>query len=119
MLDEQGHSSFSGLQAALSEQNEQAFILFAFDLLFLGNEDLRRRPLEERKTGLKHLLDSLSPRSQQRIRYVSHVAAEGEGVWKSACEMGLEGIISKRLDSTYTSTRSETGRRRSVAPARK
>jgi bifunctional non-homologous end joining protein LigD len=107
VLDDQGHSSFSGLQAALSEQNEPAFILFAFDLLFLGNEDLRRRPLQERKKGLKHLLDSLSSGSQLRIRYVSHVEAEGPEVWRSACEMGLEGIISKRLDSTYTSTRSD------------
>ncbi len=107
VLDEQGHSSFSGLQAALSQQNAQAFVLFAFDLLFVGSEDLRRRPLEERKKGLMHLLDSLSAYGQQRIRYVSHVEAKGEKVWKSACEMGLEGIISKRLDSTYTSTRSD------------
>ena len=107
VLDEQGHSSFSGLQAALSEQNEPAFILFAFDLLFVGNEDLRKRPLQERKKGLQHLLESLPRRGQDRIRYVSHVEAEGADVWKSACDMGLEGIISKRLDSAYTSTRSD------------
>jgi len=107
VLDDQGRSSFSGLQAALSEQNQPALVLFAFDLLFLGNEDLRRRPLEERKRGLRHLLDSLSSGKQQRIRYVSHVEAEGQQVWKSACDMGLEGIISKRLDSPYTSTRSD------------
>ncbi len=107
VLDEKGQSSFSGLQAALSEQNGPALILFAFDLLFVGNEDLRRRPLAERKQGLKHLLDSLPPRGQERIRYVSHVEAEGEAVWKEACGMGLEGIISKRLASTYASTRSD------------
>jgi bifunctional non-homologous end joining protein LigD len=107
VLDTQGHSSFSGLQAALSEQNQPALILFAFDLLFLGNEDLRSRPLEERKQGLKHLLDSLPAPGQQRIRYVSHVEAEGADVWKSACDMGIEGIVSKRLDSTYMSTRSD------------
>jgi len=107
VLDSLGHSSFSGLQAALSEQNQQALVLFAFDLLFLGTEDLRGLPLTERKKGLKHLLDSLPPEGRERIRYVSHVEAEGSEVWKSACEMGLEGIISKRLDSAYTSTRSD------------
>jgi bifunctional non-homologous end joining protein LigD len=108
VLDERGHSSFSGLQAALSAQNDAALILFAFDLLFLGAEDLRQVPLAERKKALEHLLESLPPPSRDRIRYVAHVAAEGEAVWKSACEMGLEGIISKRLDSPYTSTRSDT-----------
>ncbi len=107
VLDEQGHSSFSGLQAALSEQHQAAFILFAFDLLFVGNEDLRKRPLQERKQGLQHLLESLPRRRQERLRYVSHVEAEGEDVWQSACKMGLEGIVSKRLDSAYTSTRSD------------
>jgi DNA ligase D-like protein (predicted ligase)/DNA ligase D-like protein (predicted polymerase)/DNA ligase D-like protein (predicted 3'-phosphoesterase) len=107
VLDEEGHSTFSGLQAALSDRNAQALILFAFDLLFLGSEDLRQQPLVERKQALKRLLESLSPGSQERIRYVSHVQAEGEKVWKSACDMGLEGIISKRLDSAYTSTRSD------------
>ena len=108
VLDDQGHSTFSGLQAALSADDQNAFILFAFDLLFLGGEDLRSLPLAERKQGLEHLLESLSAVGLQKIRYVAHVAAEGEAVWKSACAMGLEGIISKRLDAPYTSTRSDT-----------
>ena len=108
VLDDKGHSTFSGLQAALSDDDQNAFILFAFDLLFVGGEDLRSLPLAERKQGLEHLLESLSAVGLQRIRYVAHVAAEGEAVWKSACAMGLEGIISKRLDAPYTSTRSDT-----------
>ena len=108
VLDDKGHSTFSGLQAALSADDQNVFVLFAFDLLFLGGEDLRSLPLAERKKGLEHLLESLSPASRSKIRYVSHVEAEGEAVWKSACNMGLEGIISKRLDAPYVSTRADT-----------
>jgi bifunctional non-homologous end joining protein LigD len=108
VLDDQGHSSFSGLQAALSAQNEAALVLFAFDLLFVAGEDLRKLSLEQRKHALKTLLDALTPASRERIRYVGHVEAEGEAVWKSACKMKLEGIISKRLESPYTSTRSDS-----------
>ena len=107
VLDDKGHSSFSGLQAALSADDQNAFVLFAFDLLFLGGEDLRPVPLAQRKQALEPLLESLSPQARSKIRFVSHVEAEGEAVWKSACDMGLEGIISKRLDAPYVSTRSD------------
>jgi bifunctional non-homologous end joining protein LigD len=107
VLDDQGHSNFSSLQATLSAQRGEELVLFAFDLLFAEGEDLRKLPLEERKSRLKEMLDGLSPAARQRIRYVEHLTTEGQKVWKSACEMGLEGIISKRLDSPYTSTRSD------------
>ena len=107
VLDAQGRSSFSALQAALSAQRGEELVLFAFDLLFADGEDLRKRPLAQRKTRLKELLEQLPPAGRQRIRYVEHLATEGEPVWRSACKMELEGIISKRLDSSYTSTRSD------------
>ena len=55
-LDKNGAPDFAALQAALSEQKTDDLIYFAFDLLFDGNEDLRARPLSERKKRLEQLL---------------------------------------------------------------
>ena len=79
-------------------------ILFAFDLLFDGDDDLRPLPLSERKDRLKAYLPAKSP----RIRYVDHFQAAGDAVLQSACRMSLEGIVSKRLDAPYRSGRSDT-----------
>ncbi len=106
-LDAQGASSFSALQAALSEGADDRLIYYAFDLLFANGEDLRERPLSERKGRLRALLDALPRSDRDRIRYVEHFETAGDAVLESACRMSLEGIVSKRLDSPYTSTRSE------------
>lgn len=97
-LDEQGSPTFSGLQAALSEEKTEDLILFVFDLLHEGGEDLTERPLSERKERLKALL----PKSE-RIRYVEHFKSGGEAVLQSACKMSLEGVVSKKLDAPYRS----------------
>ena len=55
-LDENGAPDFAALQAALSEGKTDLLVYFAFDLLFEGGEDLRRRPLTERKERLQQLL---------------------------------------------------------------
>ncbi len=52
-LDANGVPDFAALQAALSEGKTNELIFFAFDLLFDGDEDLRKRPLSERKRLLK------------------------------------------------------------------
>jgi len=105
-LDEQGVSSFSALQAALSEGASRKLVFFVFDLLFIEGEDLRSRPLEERKQRLKTLIEAL-PKRSAAIRYVEHFQQAGDAVLKSACRMSLEGIVSKRLDSPYVSARSD------------
>ena len=108
VLDEHGASSFSALQAALSAGTQDKLVFYAFDLLFDGGEDLRRRPLRERKNRLQELLATLpQTKTGARIQYVEHFEAAGDTVLKSACSMSLEGIVSKRLDSPYTSTRSD------------
>jgi len=94
--------SFADLQAALSEQNTARLTFFAFDLLFLEGADLRPLPLLDRKQRLEALLSS---RKLESIRYLEHFDANGERVLKSACEMELEGIVSKRRDAPYTSGR--------------
>ena len=101
-LDHRGLPSFSALQTALSKGDSQRLVYFAFDLLFLGKEDLRGQPLSMRKSRLKPLLEKLG---DPRIRYVEHFDASAASVLESARKMHLEGLISKKLDAPYVSSR--------------
>ncbi|HEY6641628.1 DNA ligase D [Povalibacter sp.] len=103
-LDDQGSPDFAALQAALSEGDSDDLIFFAFDLLVLEDQDLRRHSLRERKAALQDMLAKHRDRSRL-IRYVDHFETAGDAVLQSACRMNLEGIISKRLDSPYRSAR--------------
>jgi bifunctional non-homologous end joining protein LigD len=102
-LDEHQLPNFGALQAALSEEKTDELICYAFDLLFDAKEDLRALPLSERKARLEKLLDGQGPDS--RIRYVAHLQSNAEAVLASACKLGLEGIISKKLSAPYLSGR--------------
>ena len=62
-------------------------------------DDLRRRPFRERKLALGKLLI----RSRGGIQYVEHTEGHGEKLFKAVCELGLEGIVSKRLTAVYKS----------------
>jgi bifunctional non-homologous end joining protein LigD len=104
-LDDSQLPNFGALQAALSAEKSDELVLYAFDLLFEGKEDLRTLPLAKRKARLEHFLSTQSPSS--RIRYVAHLQSNAEAVLASACKIGLEGIISKKLDAPYTSGRSD------------
>ena len=105
-LDAEGSPDFAGLQDALATEDTGGLVYFAFDLLFHAGEDLRERPLAERKARLKTLLDQADPGSQ-RLRFVDHFDAAGEAVLRSACALHLEGVVSKRLDAPYRSGRGE------------
>jgi bifunctional non-homologous end joining protein LigD len=104
-LDHDGAPDFAGLQAALSDGRDEDLIFFAFDLMLLEGEDLRPLPLVDRKARLQELLAGLKDRRKQ-IRYVEHLETAGDAVLASACKMKLEGIVSKRRDAPYRSTRS-------------
>jgi len=105
-LDHRHIPSFAALQAALSEGKAGDLILFAFDLLFVGREDLREWPLAKRKARLQALLEKANP--GPRIRFVQHFESTADAVLKSACAMDLEGVVSKRLDAPYASGRTNT-----------
>ena len=70
-------------------------VLFAFDLLELKGEDWRGRQLAERKKRLASLL----ARASNAIQFTEHLDDDGELVFAHACRMGLEGIVSKRIDA--------------------
>jgi hypothetical protein len=77
--------------------------LYAFDLIELDGEDMRRDPLAVRKATLASLLRRAAP----GLRFNEHLDEEdGPLVFAHACKMGLEGIVSKRRDSHYRSGRS-------------
>jgi len=103
-LDKDQMPSFAALQTALSENQSENLVLFAFDLLVEGQEDLRPLALADRKSRLEQLLQKADPGDS--IRYVAHFESTADTVLLSACKMHLEGIISKRLDAPYASGRS-------------
>lgn len=69
----------------------------AFDLLEVDGENLRDRPLLERKRRLKALI----PRFASRLRYVDHVKERGTALFKAACQKDLEGIVAKWVRGRY------------------
>ncbi|HEU4384730.1 MAG TPA: DNA ligase D [Anaeromyxobacteraceae bacterium] len=110
VLDASGKPSFQALQkrAMLSRaaEVERAAVerpgtLFAFDLLALGDLDLRPLPLRERKALLKTLLPRAGP-----LRYADHVEARGEDLFREARALGLEGVVGKKADAPYRAGRS-------------
>ena len=107
-LDENGAPNFAALQAALSERRTKDLIFFAFDLLFADGADLRGLPLTERKERLSQMLGEVDRGEETLIRYVEHFTNGGDAVLRSACRLSLEGIISKKSDSTYVSGRTDT-----------
>jgi bifunctional non-homologous end joining protein LigD len=107
-LDKKQVPNFSALQAALSASRSQDLVFFAFDLLFEKRSDLRTLPLAARKERLERLLEN---GAGERIRYVKHLESRGDSVLKSACSMGLEGIVSKRLAAPYRSGRGDDWRK--------
>jgi ATP dependent DNA ligase domain len=81
--------------------------LYAFDLVELDGDDLRRDPLAVRKATLASVL----ARAASGLRFNEHVeGADGPLVFAHACKLGLEGIVSKRKDSRYRSGTEDAGR---------
>ena len=103
MLGKGGVSSFSELQLALSEGKGERMIFYAFDLLWLDGEDLRREPLIDRKERLRDVMRGLD--EQGRLRFSEHFSEPGKVMLEHACRMGLEGVVSKRADAPYRSGR--------------
>jgi bifunctional non-homologous end joining protein LigD len=80
-------------EALHRRQRVSEAILYAFDLLELDGEDLRLLPLGERKAKLARLL----ARKPAGIVFNEHTDEDGATVFRHACKLGFEGIVSKRL----------------------
>ena len=94
-LSADGISDFDALHNRTADEKAVAL---AFDLLLSG-DDLRRQPLIERKTALKWVLR----KAREGIQYVEHAEGHGDKLFAAVCNLGLEGIMSKRLTSIYKS----------------
>lgn len=101
-LDEQNISHFASLQEALSLGKDDHLKCYFFDLLYLDGYDLRSLPLTERKRKLKQLLGG---RKWPRLFYSDDFQTDGTLFFKSACNLSLEGVVSKRKSAPYVSGR--------------
>ena len=101
--DQNGASSFVELFSDLKARRSARMVYYAFDLLFLDGADTRELPLVDRKRLLKR---SFARRKRAvQVRFSDHVQGNGAKMLAEACKLGLEGIISKRLDRPYRSGR--------------
>jgi bifunctional non-homologous end joining protein LigD len=98
-------TNFSELQADLGRGDQDRLIYFAFDLLWLDGQDLRRMSQLARKGLLKELIDGNKLR--EPIFYSEHHEGDGQELFEAASRLNYEGIVSKRVDAPYRSDRVE------------
>ena len=94
----------SGFWTVHSRCFDEVAVAGVFVLLMLNGDDRRRKPFAERNEALAKLLF----RSRDGIQYVEHAEGHGDKMFAAACDLGLEGIVSKRLASSYRSGPSKT-----------
>jgi bifunctional non-homologous end joining protein LigD len=82
--------------ALRSKHRGHEAVLFAFDLI--DHDDLRGLPLIKRKRRLARLIGRAKRCS---IQFTEHLTDDGPTVFEHVCRMGLEGIVSKRVDAPY------------------
>ncbi len=104
-----GRSDFERLQPRMHSARPSAALrrehpvdYYVFDLLYCDGYDLRDVPLIERKRLLRLVLDPLPP-----VRISDHVLDQGKELFRLASGRGAEGVVAKRLTSTYTGGRGE------------
>ncbi|MCG8423649.1 MAG: DNA ligase D [Proteobacteria bacterium] len=111
VLDEEGKPVFSRLQGRTQLQRPvdirrasmlEPVTMVVFDLLAFGGYDLRSLPLSERKSLLREMLPRVGP-----LRYADHILGRGEEFYRAVVDRGLEGVVAKRVDSTYQGQRSD------------
>ena len=103
--DSDGIAKFSLLQADLSAGRQDRFVYYLFDLLYAEGYDLTPATLLDRKALLQEIVAGLPASSP--IRFSEHLAEDGPTMLEHACRLGLEGIVSKRVDMPYRSGRGE------------
>ena len=97
-----GVDGIADFNALHSRQRDEEVQLYAFDILALDGEDLRGLPLSMRKQNLAQLL----ARRPDGIFVVPFEQGEiGPDLIRAACNMGLEGMVSKRADRPYRAGR--------------
>ena len=105
--EDTGISTFSALQTDLKNGRRDRLGYFLFDLLYCEGVNLTGVPLKDRKSALEELCQSVT--SDSPLRYSQHMdEGDSRTIFAHACQMGLEGLISKRADAPYRSGRTES-----------
>jgi len=99
-----GVPDFAALHADLAKTRTDRLRYVAFDLLYLNGQDFRALPLIERKHKLKQLLEE----APDILQFSDHFETSGNDLFKQACKLGLEGVISKLRDAPYRSGSTES-----------
>ena len=95
VLRPDGHSDFTALR---TKAGSARACLVAFDILSLNGVDLRQRPIEERRAALAPLVARVD-----HVLFSDVLVADGALVFAHGCKLGLEGLVSKRVGSRYSS----------------
>ncbi len=112
VLGADGRPSFASLQSRGMLRNRHDIgaaaardpaTFFGFDVIEIDHQDVRRVPLRLRKTMLETILPPLGA-----LRYVDHLIGVGEAMFEQAVQMGLEGVMAKKLDGAYVGGRSDS-----------
>ncbi|MEB0039307.1 MULTISPECIES: DNA ligase D [unclassified Pseudomonas] len=103
VANDEGVPDFQALQNAFEVGRSGNIVYYLFDLPYLNGMDLREVPLQQRRAALSQLLE----RSEDDIlRFSEDFGEEPDALLNSACQMKMEGLIGKRVGSSYTSRRS-------------
>lgn len=105
VMNAAGVPDFNALQNAMDASKGAAVSYFVFDLPHAEGYDLTRTPLHARRALLRALMER---HRGERVRFSDDFDGDGATMLKAACRMGLEGIIAKRRDAPYVSTRAPT-----------
>ena len=100
-LNADQHTDFQLLQNSIHNKDTASLIYYVFDLLYFNGKDLTSLPLQSRKKQLQQLL----PSSTGMIRYSDHIIGKGAALFKKSCQLSLEGIVSKNINSVYEQKR--------------
>jgi bifunctional non-homologous end joining protein LigD len=103
MMGPKGNPDFQSLQRAFDNAKTNDIVYFVFDAPYFGGYDLRRVPLVERRRVLQAVFEAAGP---GRVRFSEHFDAPVDKLLEGACRQGLEGLIGKRAEAPYASTRS-------------
>ncbi|MFJ2547559.1 DNA ligase D [Pseudomonas sp. NPDC087612] len=103
VANEHGVADFQALQNAFDQQRDEQILYYLFDVPYLNGMDLRQCPLEQRRAALAKVLEKAD---EKRLRFSADFDQSVESLLDSACKMQMEGLIGKRLGSSYLNRRS-------------
>ena len=97
VVNKEGVPNFQALQHYDSRTTPGELRYYVFDMLFLNGHEMLNLPLIDRKSFIPEVIEGLD-----HVIYCDHVEGMGKTFYERAIDAGLEGVIVKRKESTYT-----------------